>query len=65
MNNAWRNFAEAAPERLDEISRFEMRFAFYCGGKAVWQAVFDALKNDDPDAAGENSATPCSGWTTR
>ena len=52
MNNAWRNFSEVVPERLDEISRFEMRFAFYCGGTAVLQAIFKALINDDPDLAG-------------
>ena len=52
MNNAWRNFSEVVPERLDEISRFEMRFAFYCGGRAVLQAIFKALINDDPDLAG-------------
>ena len=54
MNNAWRNFSEAVPERLDEISRFEMRFAFYCGGRAVWKAIFKALENEDPDLAGAN-----------
>ena len=54
MNNAWRNFSEVVPERLDETSRFEMRFAFYCGGKAVLQAVLKALDSDDPDSAGAN-----------
>ena len=51
MNTAWRNFSEMVPERLDEISRSEMRFAFYCGGQAVLQAILNALDDDGPDAA--------------
>ena len=54
MNELGGNFSEAVPERLDEISRFEMRVAFYYGGQAVLQAIFKALINDDPALAGAN-----------